>query len=41
MEGRVTREDGESGDAIQEELVTELNKIHQKIVKETGMDNEH
>ena len=35
MEGGVIKDD-EDGDKIHEELVTDLNRIHKKIVQETG-----
>ena len=36
MEAAVDREEQESGDTVQEGLVGEINKIHQKIIRETG-----
>jgi hypothetical protein len=35
MEGGVTREDGEFSDGMPEDIVSEMNKIHQRIVQET------
>ena len=33
------REDGEEGDKIHEGLVTEINKLHKRIIQETGENN--
>ena len=36
MESGVVREDGEFGEGMPEDIVAEMNKIHQKIIQETG-----
>ena len=41
MEGGVTREDGEFSDGMPEDIVSEMNKIHQRIIHETGMGSDH
>ena len=41
MEGGVMREDGEFSDGMPEDIVSEMNKIHQRIIQETGMESDH
>ena len=38
MEAGVTREETEFADGFPEEIVTEMNKVHKKIVQETGRE---